>query len=280
MKQRSSAERHSIEDVASYWQEHPLLFYETDTQTRMDAALFEALDVAKRADAERFSLAYWDFAAYRGKRVLDIGCGPGWFATKYAAAGAEVTAVDLTERAVTLTRGQLGLKGLQATVRQANAEELPFPDASFDLVFSSGVLHHTPRPDKAFREAFRVLRPRGDAKITLYRLTLLHARPIFPLVRLAMRGVRLRHPGADLAATNSVEEFVRQYDGTDNPIGIAKTSGAWRQDLEQVGFRVDAHEHHFFPRRMLPRPNLMPEAVHRLIDRSVGLMVYFRLGKP
>ena len=81
---------------------------------------------------------YWDCARFRGRSVLDVGCGPGWLTVQYAAAGANVTAVDLTPRAVELCRRHLEYRGLSAAVQTGNAEELPFPDDAFDLVVASG----------------------------------------------------------------------------------------------------------------------------------------------
>jgi ubiquinone/menaquinone biosynthesis C-methylase UbiE len=100
--------------------------------------------------------------------VLEIGIGMGADFVRWARAGAMATGVDLTERAVDLTRGRLQREGLTAEVRVADAESLPFPDDHFDLVYSWGVLHHTPRPDDALREAQRVLAPGGELKLMLY----------------------------------------------------------------------------------------------------------------
>lgn len=269
----------SIADVAAYWERHPLLSYEFAAPGT--PAFFDALDRVKRDDIERFALRYWDFPGYRGRKVLDIGCGPGWVSVQYAAAGAEVTAVDLTEAAVDLTKKHLAYRGLKATVRQANAETLPFADASFDMVFSSGVLHHTPETMKAFSEAFRVLAPGGLAKITLYRLGILHSPVVFGLTRGVMQALGVKHPGADLGRNaRSVEDFVRRYDGDENPIGIAKTDRAWAEDLRRTGFEVIATERHFFPKRFIPAGRLMPGFVHRLADGALGTMVYFNLRKP
>jgi SAM-dependent methyltransferase len=182
---------------------------------------------------------------------------------------------------VELTRAHLRSFGLTAEVRTANAESLPFGDDAFDLVASSGVLHHTPNTQMAFREAFRVLKANGVAKITLYRLGFLHSPLIFPLTRAVMRVLAVKHPGADMSRTAmDVQDFVRQYDGADNPVGIAKTNEDWGRNLSQVGFRVDGADNHFFPKRFLPLPSLIPVWAHRLLDLRLGTMVYFRLTKP
>lgn len=269
----------TIEDVHRYWNENPLFTHELPDVG--SSAYFDALDEIKRSDVERFSTSFWQFDAFRERRVLDVGCGPGWISVQYALRGAHVDSVDLTERAVDLTNAHLAHRGLSATVRVGNAEDLPFDDATFDLVVSSGVLHHTPNTPQAFSECLRVLKPGGRAKITLYRKGALHHPALFWLTRAVMRLLSVRHPGADLSkeATN-VDDFIRRYDGADNPIGIAYTDRQWRDMLIKAGFTYERHEVHFFPRRFVPTPRLIPEAMHRALDRRLGTMVYFDLLRP
>jgi ubiquinone/menaquinone biosynthesis C-methylase UbiE len=109
-----------------------------------------------------------DFASTRGLRVLEIGCGLGTDGGQFAKAGADYTGVDLTEAAVELARKRFELFGLAGTFRTADAENLDFPDESFDLVYSHGVLHHTPNTAGAVREVHRVLRKGGRAVVMLY----------------------------------------------------------------------------------------------------------------
>ncbi|WP_018640443.1 class I SAM-dependent methyltransferase [Parafrankia elaeagni] len=108
------------------------------------------------------------FASGHGREVLEIGVGMGADLLRWASAGAQVTGIDLTERAVALTRQRLAAAGLAGDVQVGDAENLPFPDASFDLVWSWGVLHHTPMSTRAMREAARVLRPGGRYALMVY----------------------------------------------------------------------------------------------------------------
>jgi hypothetical protein len=90
----------------------------------------------------------------------------------------------------------------------------------------------------------------------------------------------VKHPGADLARNaQDVDNFIRQYDGAENPVGIGLTIGDWTAVLRQSGFVVDGHERHFFPRRFMPFHAIVPRAVHHLLDVTLGTMVYFRLRK-
>jgi len=279
VSQARAASDPDVKAVQSYWESHPLFSYEFEEPG--SPRFFDELDRVKREDVERFAMKYWDFPGWRGKSVLDIGCGPGWVTVQYAAAGARVSSIDLTNAAVDLCRKHLAYRGLAADVRQGNAEALSFPDCHFDMVFSSGVLHHTPDTQKALRESFRVLKPGGVAKITLYRLGILHRPAVFGATRLIMKALGVRHPGADLGReAASVADFIRQYDGRDNPIGIAKSDGDWTADLEAAGYRVHARELHFFPKRFVPAGKVMPAFVHHALDAAVGTMAYFHLTKP
>jgi 2-polyprenyl-3-methyl-5-hydroxy-6-metoxy-1,4-benzoquinol methylase len=115
----------------------------------------------------RFSRLF-DFKKYRGKRVLEVGCGMGCMAMNWALQGASVSAVDLNPVSVAQTRRRFELFGLNGDIREADAERLPFADGTFDYVYSWGVLHHTPGTAQAIAELHRVLKPGGEAGVMLY----------------------------------------------------------------------------------------------------------------
>jgi ubiquinone/menaquinone biosynthesis C-methylase UbiE len=108
------------------------------------------------------------FAETNRKRVLEIGCGNGADGVMFAKHGAVYTGVDLTDAAVNATRRHFSVLGLAGAFEKQNAEQLSFADESFDFVYSHGVLHHTPHPDVAFQEVYRVLKPGGKAVLMLY----------------------------------------------------------------------------------------------------------------
>jgi 2-polyprenyl-3-methyl-5-hydroxy-6-metoxy-1,4-benzoquinol methylase len=110
----------------------------------------------------------FNFSALTGKSILDLGCGSGVVSCLIAEHGGQVTAVDLTEVGVTVTRRAAEAWGYSLNVARMDAETLALHDASFDYVFSWGVLHHTQNTDRAFREVARVLRPHGDGLIMVY----------------------------------------------------------------------------------------------------------------
>ncbi len=114
----------------------------------------------------------FDFARFHeapGKDVLEIGVGMGADHLMWARARPKsLSGVDLTERAVGFTSARVAAEGLPSKVQVADAERLPFPDDSFDLVYSWGVMHHSPDTPACLKEAARVLRPGGIARIMVY----------------------------------------------------------------------------------------------------------------
>jgi len=110
-----------------------------------------------------------DFAAQNGKTVLEVGCGQGTDLYQYAKSGADVTGIDLTEGAISKSRDLFGAYGAEARLETSNAETLAqFPDNAFDVVYSFGVIHHTPNTNHCFESIYRVLKPGGKAYIMIY----------------------------------------------------------------------------------------------------------------
>jgi SAM-dependent methyltransferase len=122
----------------------------------------------RRYELEPYIEEFADFAAARGLRVLEIGVGLGADHERFAAAGAKLSGIDLSRRAVEHARRRLTLFGLDSMLLVGDAECLPFADSSFDLVYSWGVIHHSPDTAAAAAEIHRVLRPGGCAKIMIY----------------------------------------------------------------------------------------------------------------
>src|SRR5438067_2952471 len=135
----------------------------------LDSRVFapRVLRLTRGADGRPFS-RFVPFADLAGKDVLEVGCGSGFAVQLFSEAGARVTAVDLTDWAVTTTRARLDAFGLQADVQRADGEHLPFADEAFDLVFSWGVIHHSSDMEAALGELIRVCRPAGRLVLMVY----------------------------------------------------------------------------------------------------------------
>jgi SAM-dependent methyltransferase len=162
---RATHMNEAIRSVHDFWDEASCgenLYLEGDDKQGYDA------QAAKRYELEPFILALARPSDTRDRDVLEIGVGLGADHQRFAEAGARLCGIDLTERAVEHTRRRLQLFGLASTLRVANAEALPFADESFDVVYSWGVLHHSPDTPKAVVEAWRVLRPGGSVRAMIY----------------------------------------------------------------------------------------------------------------
>jgi ubiquinone/menaquinone biosynthesis C-methylase UbiE len=112
--------------------------------------------------------AVMGFDQYPGKKLLEVGCGMGTDLMQFARGGAICTGVDLTPRSIQISKHRFALYGLPGSFALTDGERLPFPDNSFDVAYSNGVLHHTPDTAGAVREIYRVLKPGGTAKVMLY----------------------------------------------------------------------------------------------------------------
>jgi ubiquinone/menaquinone biosynthesis C-methylase UbiE len=168
--------------VREFWQEHPVDTRFNENQEG-SPAFFDAQHGYRYRLQPHIPEAA-DFASWRGRDVLEVGCGVGTDAVEIVRAGARYTGVDVTQRAVSLTRQHLAYRGLVGRVEQGDATRLPFPDASFDIVYSHGVLHHIPDIDGAVAEVHRVLRPGGRAIVMLYHRRSLNYLEILTVRRL------------------------------------------------------------------------------------------------
>ena len=155
------------ESVRRHWDAQPCGTRDIPEDHR--ASFFAELE-RERYAWEPYIPKFAQFSRGRGRDLLEIGVGAGTDFINWVRQGARATGIDLTERSVELTRERLTLEGLNADVRGADAEQLPFADESFDIVYSYGVLHHSPDTARAVGEVRRVLRPGGTALIMIYHV--------------------------------------------------------------------------------------------------------------
>lgn len=183
----SQANANLKDRVRAFWQENPCgtKFADAEPGSRR---FYELVEEHRYTKEWHIPIAA-DFKSAGGLKVLEIGCGLGTDGAQFAQAGAEYTGVDLTEAAVNLAGKRFELFNLPGTFRTADAENLDFADNSFDLVYSHGVLHHTPDTAGAVNEIHRVLRPGGRAMVMLYHRDSYNYRVNISLLRRA--GARL-----------------------------------------------------------------------------------------
>ena len=144
-----------------------------------------------------------DFDAYRGRSVLEVGCGAAVDLARFARGGAQTTGVDLSASAIELARANFEQQGLPGRFEVADGEHLPFPDNAFDLVYAHGVVQYTANPQQLVNDCRRVLKPGGEAVFQVYnRISWLNA-----LSKLMKVG--LEHDDAPVLLKFSMGEFRR-----------------------------------------------------------------------
>jgi len=236
--------------VRDFWQKHPCGSKFADAQP--GSRLFYELVEQHRYEKEWHIPEAAGFAQTKNLRVLEVGCGLGTDGAQFAKAGADYTGIDLTQAAVDLARRRFELFNLPGTFRVADAERLDFPDNSFDIVYSHGVLHHTPDTPGAIREVHRVLRPGGRALVMLYHRNSYNYRINISILRRA--GVHLLRWDAGMKLvrlfTGEPEDSLREhadrlrsqrgYPGTDEFLS-RNTDGAGNP-LARVYARDEARE--------------------------------------
>ena len=155
-------------------------------------------------------------AELSGKKVLEVGPGGGGHSCIFKRYGAEVTAVDITEARARSTALKFGLlRGGPAQALQGDAENLPFADDHFDIVYSNGVLHHSPNTERCMEEIYRVLKPGGTSVIMLYsRISSVYFFNVLP--RAILTGEIFRWPEAQWIGR--LTEGKPEFGETKNPI--------------------------------------------------------------
>jgi SAM-dependent methyltransferase len=158
-----------LEQIRAYWNNRPCNI----RHSRSPIGTKEYIDEveARRYANEPHNYTFPEFDRWKGKRVLEIGCGIGTDATNFARAGAKYTGVDLSYESIKLARTRFDVFDLQGEFIECNAEELNHvfdPHEKFDLIYSFGVIHHAPRPDRVVACLPNLLAPGGEIKCMLY----------------------------------------------------------------------------------------------------------------
>lgn len=156
------------EQVRAYWNRRPCNIRHS-TKPVGTREYFDEVE-ARKYFVEPHIPGFADFERWRGKKVLEIGCGIGTDSINFARAGAELTAVDISDESLALCRKRFEVYGLKASFYQGDAEQLDrfVPVEPYDLIYSFGVIHHTPHPDRVFKQLERYCGPNTELRVMLY----------------------------------------------------------------------------------------------------------------
>jgi SAM-dependent methyltransferase len=189
----------TIDRVREYWNQH-IHDLEITKHPVGSRGFFDDLD-QYHFEKLHHLLRLVNFDGYRGRRVLEVGCGAGVDLARFARGGASVVGVDLSSSAIDLARANFEQQGLTGDFHVADGEALSFEDNSFDLVFAHGVVQYTADPKRLVEECRRVLKPGGEAVFQVYnRVSWLNA------LSKVMK-VGLEHDDAPVLLKFSIGEF-------------------------------------------------------------------------
>ena len=207
------------------------------------------------------------FATFRDKRVLEIGCGAGSAACRFAADGAQVVAVDITAKAVELTARHAEMcevSGVQPM--QQDAEDLSaLPDASFDFLYSWGVMHHSSRPEQCFAQACSKLKHGGQGLIMVYHTN---------SVRYWLKGLMWLVLKGKFLAGDNFETVQRFF--TDGYYHKHYTRDSLTKAMQEAGFEVEGIDVTHMSSRMIP---FIPESLRQFLKRRFGWLIVARVRR-
>jgi ubiquinone/menaquinone biosynthesis C-methylase UbiE len=154
--------------IREFWDTHPCGESQVESLSADHEAFFQRYD-AFRYHVEAHILHRLDAIDFRGQRVLEIGLGQGADSEQIIRRGAIWSGLDVSPESISRVSARLRLRALPyERLEQGNARSMPFPDNSFDIVFSHGVLHHIPNVIEVQSEIARVLKPGGRLIVMLY----------------------------------------------------------------------------------------------------------------
>ncbi|TMF21675.1 MAG: class I SAM-dependent methyltransferase [Chloroflexi bacterium] len=157
-----------IDQVRAYWSRRPCNIRHS-TKPVGTREYFDEVE-ARKYFVEPHIPAFADFERWRGKKVLEIGCGIGTDSINFARAGADITVVDLSHESLDVCRKRFEVFGLEANFYEGDAEHLSefVPVEKYDLIYSFGVIHHTPHPERVMEQLRRYCKPETELRLMLY----------------------------------------------------------------------------------------------------------------
>jgi 2-polyprenyl-3-methyl-5-hydroxy-6-metoxy-1,4-benzoquinol methylase len=157
-----------VEQVREYWDRRPCNIRHSSKPVGT-REYFDEVE-ARKYFVEPHIPDFAQFERWRGKRVLEIGCGIGTDSINFARAGADLTVIELSRRSFEICKKRFEVYGLNANFYCGSAEELSsfVPVQPYDLIYSFGVIHHTPNPDKVIEEIIKYCNPETEVRIMLY----------------------------------------------------------------------------------------------------------------
>lgn len=230
-----------IKEVQDFWDRRPCNIRHSSKPVGTQE-YFDEVE-ARKYFVEPHIPCFADFPRWRGKKVLEIGCGIGTDTINFARHGAQVTAVELSDKSLEIARKRAEVIGLQDRIRfyKGNAEDLKnlVPVEPYDLIYSFGVIHHTPHPERVMDQIRHFVHLESTVKLMVYHR---HSWKALWILLIYGKGQFWRL--AELVAQHSEAQ-------TGCPITYTFTSREARDLLKHYGFQVtETWVDHIFPYRI------------------------------
>lgn len=159
----------TVRDVEQYWDRRPCNIRHSPKPVG-SKEYFDEVE-ARKYFVEPHIPGFAQFPRWAGKDILEIGCGIGTDTVNFVRNGANLDVVELSSKSLSVTGKRLEAYGLHANLTQGDAEKLDQllpPGKQYDVVYSFGVIHHTPRPERVVAAVARRLKPGGEFRLMLY----------------------------------------------------------------------------------------------------------------
>ncbi len=262
--------------VRSWWHSNPFNYFVGDEEgswafyRNIDRKFLKWIPFMQKGGYP-FLTQYVDMKGLQGKKLLDIACGTGVLTEQFVRMGADVTAIDLTPKAVELTKKRLDLYKIQANVIEADAQKLPFEDNTFDFVCAWGCLMHMPKTEQAISEIYRVLKPGGKMIAMMYHSNSVHLRYCIQLGRGILRLKYLQYDNQSL---------INRYTDGANVGGNMLAKFYSRSEFKNLfsffqNVNVFIHDNHGMvdqlPHPWLPLAKIFPKSLKEFVCRLVGM---------
>ncbi|OGY90836.1 MAG: hypothetical protein A3H70_03845 [Candidatus Komeilibacteria bacterium RIFCSPLOWO2_02_FULL_48_11] len=273
--------------VTNWWNDNPFTYNPLEQkEIKPDAAFFREVDRKfikwtpwGQRDSRPLS-AVIDYESLVGQRVLDIAIGTGWSTEQFARVGADVSAIDITPKAVELAKTRFTIFGLPATdIRVADAQVLPWPDNTFDYVLAWGCLMHMPNTEQAISEIYRVLKPGGRMAGMMYNKHSLHWWWYIWLSKGILRGRLLRMTKQQLANryTDGVYQGGNQLTKFYSSRQIRRMFGRFSQCRVSIHDTTTAIDH--WPHHCLSLGRFLPAKIRQYLTTVVGQSLWIEAVK-
>lgn len=252
-----------IKEVKAYWDNRPCNI----RHSTLEVGTKEYFDQVEQRKyfVEPHIPAFAEFTKWKDKDVLEIGCGIGTDTINFARAGARVTVIELSEESMKVAKQRAEVFGLDINFICGNAEKITdyINNKKFDLVYSFGVIHHTPNPSNVIKEIKKVIKPDGELRIMLY--SKYSTKNFMINLTLAQPEAQANCPIAYTYTKASIESLLSEFD----------IKACWKDHI--FPYNIEEYKKYNYKKKF---PwNIVPQSLFKVFERLLGWH-YMIIAKP